>query len=128
MPASCGWHPWFLRRLAAGEPARVSLDAGYMLQRDHDNISSSTRVAVPPGPWDDCFGDVRWPVVITWPGALELRIESGCRYAVVFDEREEGLCVEPCTGPPDALNTAAVSVAPGAPLVAECRWTWRPSS
>jgi aldose 1-epimerase len=124
MPASCGWHPWFLRRLAIGEPAQLKFDAGYMLLRDDENIPSTTRVAPPQGPWDDCFGDVRWPANIRWPGALQLRIESSCHYAVVFDERAEGLCVEPCTAPPDALNGLATTVAPGRPLVAESRWSW----
>ena len=62
MPASIGWHPWFIRRLegVAGE-LELDLDAGAMYVRDDDGIATTRRVPRPPGPWDDCFTDVRRP-------------------------------------------------------------------
>ena len=62
---------------------------------------------VPPGPWDDCFTGVRWPMAIAWPGILTLRISADVDFAVVYDERAEAFCVEPQTGPPDGPNTAS---------------------
>lgn len=124
MPAACGWHPWF-RKEVDGAGAELDFDAGYMLERDESGIATSHRVPPAPPPWDDCFGDLAGPAVITWPGAVELRIESSCDYMVVYDERDHALCVEPQTAPPDALNHGPPVVAPDAPLVATTRWQLR---
>lgn len=135
MPASIGWHPWFRRRppavgnaLVIGEPGEVVLDfdAGAMFRRDETGISTSELVVPPPpGPWDDCFADLRHPPVLRWPGYLELTIESDCSTWVVYTVPEHAVCVEPQTAPPDALNTGPAIVEPGRPLVAEMIWTWR---
>ncbi|MEE8331706.1 MAG: aldose 1-epimerase [Acidimicrobiia bacterium] len=125
MPASCGWHPWFRRQLGTGEPVVLEFEAEFMEQCDLDGIPSGERVVPPPGPWDDCFGGIRrWPV-LTWPGALELRIESSCQFLVVYNERQNAVCVEPQTAPPDALNHDPFVVEPGRPLVATTTWSWR---
>jgi aldose 1-epimerase len=123
-PASAGWHPWFARRLRGTPPAQVALDAGAMLLRDADYIATSQRVPPPPGPWDDCFVDVSWPVRLTWPGALHLDIDADTPYVVVFDNGDVSVCVEPQTHPPDALNTGATLVRPGHPLTATTTWRW----
>ena len=137
MPASIGWHPWFRRRLqrapigevAAGpEPRELELDfeAGAMYRRDDDGITTGDLVVPPPpGPWDDCFTDVRRPPILRWPGFLELTIESDCPSWVIYTVPTEALCVEPQTAPPDALNTGPTIVEPGRPLLAEMTWTWR---
>lgn len=136
MPASIGWHPWFRRRLlstsggatleeAAG-PLKLDLDAGAMFRRDRAGIATGELVAPPPGPWDDCFTDLRRAPVLRWPRFLELTIESDCPTWVVYTVPEHAICVEPQTAPPDALNTgAAAIVIPGRPLIAEMTWTWR---
>ena len=127
MPASIGWHPWFLRRLPGlvGE-LELELDAGSMYVRDAAGITTTALVSPPPpGPWDDCFTDLRRPPVLRWPGFLELTVVSDCPAWVVFTEPEDALCVEPQTAPPDAVNTAPTVVEPGAPLVAEMTWRWR---
>ncbi len=123
-PATVGWHPWFRRALASGEVAELAFEAQGMLQRDAAGIPSGDVVAVPPGPWDDCFVGVRWPMTITWPGAVRLRISSDTAFAVVYDELTEAFCVEPQTGPPDGPNTSPRMVRPGDPLVASTRWSW----
>jgi aldose 1-epimerase len=140
MPASLGWHPWFRRRplpasgadehaSAEAQPPgelELDLDAGAMYRRDADGITTTELVVPPPpGPWDDCFTNLRRPPVLRWPGFLELTIESDCPSWVVYTIPTEALCVEPQTAPPDALNTDPTIVEPGRPLIAEMAWTWR---
>lgn len=124
-PVTIGWHPWFVRRIGDGPPARLVFTADGMLQRDSSGVPDGTVVPVPPGPWDDCFTGVRWPVRITWPGELELEVTADTGYLVVYDERPDAFCVEPQSGPPDSPNTAPVYAKPGAPVVAETVWVWR---
>jgi len=126
MPASIGWHPWFVRRLDGVAGAlELELDAGAMYERDAAGIATTRRIQPPPGPWDDCFTDLRRPPVLRWPGVLELTIESDCSDWVVYTMPEDALCVEPQTAPPDALNTDPTVVLPGRPLIAEMTWRWR---
>jgi aldose 1-epimerase len=123
-PASAGWHPWFARRLERTPPAQVRLSAGAMLLRDADYVTTSRRVPPTPGPWDDCFVDVDWPVTLTWPGAMRLDIEADTPCVVVFDNGDVSVCVEPQTHPPDALNSGATLVRPGHPVTARTDWAW----
>jgi aldose 1-epimerase len=44
---------------------------------------------------------------------------------VVFDRLSHAVCVEPQTGPPDALRLTPVLVEPGLPLIAEATFSWR---
>lgn len=135
MPASIGWHPWFRRmpRRVVGMdsgptigPAELELDAGAMFRRDAAGIVTGELIAPPPpGPWDDCFTDLRRPPAVRWPGFLELTIESDCSVYVVYTMPTDALCVEPQTAPPDALNQSPVVVEPGRPLIAEMAWSWR---
>jgi aldose 1-epimerase len=126
MPASIGWHPYFARR-PDGVAGALELDfeAGAMYVRDAAGIATDRRIEPPPGPWDDCFTDLRRPPVLRWPGFLELTIESDCRHWVVYTAPPDALCVEPQTAPPDAVNTDPTIVLPGQPLIAEMTWRWR---
>ena len=126
MPASIGWHPYFVRRIpwVAGA-LQLDLDAGAMYVRDAAGIATDERIPPPPGPWDDCFTDVRRPPVLRWPGFLELTIESDCPDWVVYTVPEDTICVEPQTAPPDALNADPTVVQPDRPLIAEMTWRWR---
>jgi aldose 1-epimerase len=126
MPASIGWHPWFVRRIP-GVPGELELDfePGAMYLRDAAGIATPELVPPSPGPWDDTFTDLRRPPVLRWPGFLELTIESDCPDWVIYTEPPDALCVEPQTAPPDALNTDPTVVQPGKPLTAEMTWTWR---
>jgi aldose 1-epimerase len=131
-PAIVGWHPWFARTLrdttgaAHGGSAAVDLPASAMLRRGADGLPDGTVVRpVPPGPWDDCFTELREPPSVTWPGALRIAVESDARYVVVYTEHESGVCVEPQTGPPNGLNSGAYDlVEPGRPLVATMTLRW----
>jgi galactose mutarotase-like enzyme len=127
MPASMGWHPWFVRRLAGGDgEVELDLDAGSMYVRDDEGIATH-RLVDPPGSgsFDDCFTNLRRPPVVRWPGILELTVESSCPDWVVYTVPEEAICIEPQTAPPDALNHDPAIVTPGHPLVAEMTWRWR---
>jgi aldose 1-epimerase len=124
-PAACGWHPWWRRRLARGGPVQLDLDAGSMWLRGPDGIPTGDLVSPPPpGPYDDCMTDLRRAPVLRWDGALELTVESSCDDLVVFDEPTHAVCLEPQTGPPDALRLTPVLVEPGWPLVAEASFRW----
>jgi aldose 1-epimerase len=124
-PAACGWHPWWRRRLTRGGPVEVELDAGSMWVRGPDGIPTGELVSPPPpGPWDDCMTELRDPPVLRWPGAIELTVESSCDDLVVFDQPTHAVCLEPQTGPPDALRLTPVLVEPGWPLVADATFSW----
>lgn len=123
-PASCGWHPWFQRRLSRGGEARLDFHAETMYHRDEEYIADGPLVKPRPQPWDDCFKDVRQPVEILWPEALRLIMESDTEHWVVYNMPEHAFCVEPQTGPPDALNIEPRQVRPGEPLIARTVWRW----
>ncbi len=137
MPASIGWHPWFVRQpiaqagidgAASGGATsglELSLDAGAMYRRDAAGITIAERTTPSPGPWDDCFTDLRHAPTLRWPGFLELTVDSDCRDWVIYTVPTLALCVEPQTAPPDALNIDPTIVMPGRPLIAEMTWTWR---
>jgi len=144
MPASMGWHPWFLRRPlpdagagrgsgsgpesgGGGSPAPVELDfdAAAMYVKADDGVATRDTVSPPAGPWDECFTDLRHPPVLRWPGFLELTLESDARDWVVYTEPANAICVEPQTAPPGALDRDAALVEPGTPFVTTMTWTWR---
>ncbi|MEM9713952.1 MAG: aldose 1-epimerase [Actinomycetota bacterium] len=130
MPVAVGWHPWFRRRLDDGRPVELVWRPGFVFERDDEGIPTGRTVAVPAGPWDDCFGGLAGPPLLRWPGALELEVDSDCPCVVVFDEPADTLCVEPQSAPPDAVNLVgparAPVVEPGEPFVRTTTWTWRP--
>jgi aldose 1-epimerase len=123
-PASVGWHPWFLRRLARGGPAELEFHAESMYERDPAGIPNGRLVPPPPEPWDDCFTDVVSGPSLRWPGALRVSLSSSAAHWVVYSEPEHAICIEPQTGPPDALNIARELVTSENPLVAEARIAW----
>jgi aldose 1-epimerase len=125
-PAACGWHPWWRRRLRRGDAVEVDVDAESMWVRGPDGVPTGDLVSPPPpGPYDDCLTDLRRPPVLRWPGALEVTVETTCDDLVVFDLPTHAVCIEPQTGPPDALRLTPVLVEPGWPLVADVSFRWR---
>ncbi len=125
MPATIGWHPWFRRTLEPGGP-RVAVDfaADEMLVRDVEGLPTGERVSPPPGPWDDAFTGVHRDPALTWPGTLRLTLSSTCPWWVVYTAPPNAVCVEPQSGPPDAVNGAPDVVEPGRPLTHTMRWSW----
>ncbi|MFL5727120.1 MAG: aldose 1-epimerase [Chloroflexota bacterium] len=128
MPAWMGWHPWFRRRLdgsSAGAPGvRLDFTPGAMYERDAEGIATGRLVEPTPGPWDDCFRDLRSNPRLTWPDGPALTLSSSCVDWVVFNQRDDALCVEPQSAPPDAVNIDAPVVEPGRPLVVTMDWRW----
>ena len=59
-----------------------------------------------------------------WPGALELALESSLDHWVVYDEPDHAICVEPQSGPPDALNLGPRLVRAAEPLRGELVLRW----
>ncbi|MET9099461.1 aldose 1-epimerase [Streptomyces antibioticus] len=123
-PAQIGWHPWFHRSLG-GQDVQVDFEPAWQEERGDDHLPTGNRIAPKPGPWDDCFGMPGGvDVTLTWPGQLELKVTSPEQWAVVYDEQEAAVCVEPQTGPPDGLNTLPRLVTPLEPLEATTTWSW----
>jgi galactose mutarotase-like enzyme len=124
-PASIGWHPWFRRRLDRGEEARLSFAAESIYGVDEEQIPTGKVHSPPPGPWDDCFKDLMHSPRISWPGCVALQLESTFDHWVVYDQPAHALCVEPMSGPPNALNMSPVIVTVQKPLEGEfiLRWT-----
>ena len=108
MPASLGWHPWFRK------PERFEFHPQAMYRRDDDHVAVDELIAVPPGPWDDCFLNDQ-PVALTIDGA-DVVIASGCRDWVVYDMPAHATCVEPQSGPPDAFTLRPNRIEPGETL------------
>lgn len=129
MPVALGWHPWF-RRSIGGAEAQLEFEAASMYVRGTDGLPTGDVTPPTPRPWDDAFTDIVLPPRLTWPGVLALDLRSSAPFWVVFDEREETICVEPQTAPPDAFNlAAAVGVdppvaTPDHPVSIAMAWRW----
>jgi aldose 1-epimerase len=112
-PVSMGLHPWFNRRLDAGDDVELTFSPTRMVERD-GALPTGRLVEPTSAPWDDCF-DVDGDPVLTWPGALEVTLSSSSRWWVVFTEPEHAVCVEPQTAPPDAFHHDALKPPGGWP-------------
>ena len=138
-PAVIGWHPWFRRRVPAaggalsgaldgagdaGDEIEIEIEPAAMYRLDADGIPTGELVEPPPRPWDDCFVGLARPPVVRWPGVLRLTIDSTADHWVVYDRQNDGVCIEPQTGPPDGLNFAPRIVVPGEPLRIAMTWSW----
>jgi aldose 1-epimerase len=118
MPAVVGWHPWFRR------PCGYSFNADGFYPRSGDHVVTG-EVTSPPrhGSFDDCFCDLVGPQRVWWPDGPEITITSSCDHLVVYDEPANAICIEPQSGPPNALNSGASVVNPGTPLTHWMVWT-----
>jgi galactose mutarotase-like enzyme len=125
-PAQAGWHPWFRKWLREGGPqAALEFEPAWQEERGPDHLPTGRRIDPKPGPWDDCFAfPDGMEATLRWGDELALRISSDCAWAVVFDEQEDALCVEPQSGPPNGLNTAPHLVTPIEPLEVTTTWAW----
>lgn len=136
-PAIIGWHPWF-RKDIDGAQARWQASSGRMAVRD----PKSERGAFPSGEWcdvhaltssvDDAFVIPDHTVTVTWPGALELQVQSSHPWFVIFDELPDALCIEPQTQLPNAWHSPVDGdpdiARPGHPLVLTTQWRWSSAS
>jgi aldose 1-epimerase len=56
---------------------------------------------------------------------LTLTIDSDCSHWVVYNEPDHAVCVEPQSGPPDAVNLGlAAEVVPGRPFIRTMTLRW----
>jgi aldose 1-epimerase len=127
MAVVAGWHPCFRPRLDRGEPARLAIAPTSMWERDGTGIPTGRQVPVPAGPWDDAFSGLHSDPRITWPGAIEVSLQSTCGVWVVYDRDPRLLCVEPQTDAPDAFNREPTVLEPGAHLRLHLRIGWSPA-
>lgn len=135
MPVALGWHPWF-RGSIDGSDVELAFEANAMYVRGPDGLPTGAVVPPTARPWDDAFTDVVVPPRLTWPGVLTVDVRSTAPFWVVFDERDDAICVEPQTAPPDAFNLAAAvgvdppMAGPGrrASIAMAWRWTVLPAS
>jgi aldose 1-epimerase len=109
-----------------GTAGQLDLHAGAMYRRDDEGIAVPDLVRpLPPGPWDDCFTELDGPSTLRWDDTATLTIETDCPTLVVFDQLPEAICVEPQSGPPDALNHDPFVVEPERPLRVTTTWRWQ---
>ena len=139
MPAALGWHPWFRRHLrdaldgddTLSPEVELVVDAESMFERGLDGLPTGTLVPPRRRPWDDAFTGVRTSPILRWAGVLEITISSAADVWVVYDEAVEGVCVEPQTAPPDAINLAVAAgeepdiADPHTPMATSMAWRWR---
>ena len=114
MPAALGWHPWFRRDAAGGEPS-LSLDSGELLERRRmlptgAVIRARGATDLRSGPrlgrrrLDDAYIDVRPPAVLAGSEReIWLQFGTECRIVVVYTAWN-AVCVEPQTAEPNALG------------------------
>lgn len=121
-PASCGWHPWFLRKLNRGEPAVYSIAATNKYQRGADYLPTGKLIDIGVGPFDDAFTVPSGKAQIIWPQALEIQIETNCPVFVLYDLPEDSFCIEPSSGYPDQINRKPIVVSQENPLRIESTW------
>lgn len=128
MPAVLGWHPWFARRLARGSAARLEVTPTSQYLRGTDGLPTGELVVPPPGPRDDCVVGLAAPPRLVWPGALALTIASDADHWVLYDAHPDAVCVEPQTGPPDAVRLGRETVVPaGGRLTLTMSLQWEPA-
>jgi len=99
-PAAVGWHPWFAK------PDRLVFNAIAMFELDEIGLPTGRLVAPIEPPWDDCFVN-RAPVELHYDrrfAAVVTVSSTDCDHWVLYDKPEHATCVEPQSGPPDALN------------------------
>lgn len=109
MPVQMGWHPWFHK------PDSIGFTPGAVHRRDRDGIAefrSEPCARLSWGELDDCFTDVDENLTITI-GGRELRLRSSCHHWVVYDRPDHATCIEPQSGPPNALNIDPTIVTAG---------------
>jgi aldose 1-epimerase len=108
MPVTIGWHPWFVK------PVADRLRFGRMYLRDAEGIPTGLLVEPTPRPWDDCFVDPEGPLELHLASGRVVTISSDCDHWVVYDQPEHATCVEPQSGPPDAVHLGtATRLEPG---------------
>ncbi|MEM9514680.1 MAG: hypothetical protein AAGA42_07440 [Actinomycetota bacterium] len=119
MPAEVGWHPWFVK------PTHLDFDPVAMYAKDDTDMFIGELVEPSAGPWDDCFVCVE-PITLHYDREIAARvaISSDCDHWIVFDKPEAATCVEPQSGPPDAVAIRPRLITADRPLRRHMRIGW----
>ena len=104
LPVTLGFHPWFAREIGKGDSAELVFKAKKMFKRSNDQIPTGELISPSTQPWDDTFTEILSTPEIIWPGAARVTVESDTPYWHIYDQDEDGVCIEPVTAPPDAQN------------------------
>jgi len=104
LPVTLGFHPWFARDIGKGDSAELLFSANKMFKRGDDCLPTGELITPVEGPWDDAFTELNGSPKIIWPGAAQMEIECDTPYWTIYNEDEDGICIEPVTAPPDAQN------------------------
>jgi len=107
VPVVIGWHPWFAK------PDRLDVDVDAEYEVDDIGLPTGQLIEPSPPPWDTCFASSA-PAVLQYDRRLanDVTVTSDCDHLVVYDKPAHATCVEPQSGPPDAVNLAARGAAP----------------
>jgi aldose 1-epimerase len=119
-PAAVGWHPWFLK------PDHLDFRPTAMYRRDGIGLPAADLVEPVPGPWDDTFLNTE-PVTLRYADrtiAAMVTVTSDCDHWVVYDQPTFATCVEPQSGPPDALTMQPRLVTSEEPLRRWMQISW----
>lgn len=98
MPVVVGWHPWFRK------PSGDRLEFAAMYERGPDGLPTGRIVHPAERPWDDCFVNPSAPLQLVYDGGPTVTVSSDADHWVVYDEPAHATCVEPQSGPPDAVH------------------------
>lgn len=104
MPVTLGWHPWFVKPVSD----HLVFDAYYPC--DDEQIPTGELAPPPERPWDHCFVGPSLPLELVYANGLRVSVESDCDHWVVYDQRSYATCVEPQSGPPNALDMGRAQV------------------
>ena len=111
---------WFVKPAAD----HLAFDAHY--PTDDEQIPTGDLRPPPERPWDDCFVGPHPPLELVYPNGLRITVVSDCDHWVVYDRPPHATCLEPQSGPPDALNSGnARVVQPGEMLQRTMSVRWR---
>ena len=127
-PAILGWHPWFWKTLR-GSQAQWSIDSAAVAVRDGAFVTGEwVPQSATSGPYDDVFHSPLNTAIIQWPDVLTLSICSSHPWFVVFDERNDVLCVEPQSNIPNAFAAECADehdvASADASVSLRTRWEW----
>jgi aldose 1-epimerase len=104
LPVTLGFHPWFAREIGKGDSAELLFTANKMFKRGDDYLPTGEVITPTQPPWDDTFMEIKGVPEIIWSGAARLTMECDTPYWMVYNQDEDGICIEPVTAPPDAQN------------------------
>ncbi len=124
LPAALGWHPWFRASISGSPRAVVALPPAALVQdRGPGGRPNGLWRRPDPGPWDDCFRTCD-PVGVHWEDVGTLTVRTSGDFVTVFDQAEQGVCVEPVTSPAELMTRR---LDPGDALILDIGLEWTPA-